>query len=59
MIAAAVYSNDMYVDRDLSIETGAMIKNINIWETELYEHDGLRTSGEKVLKTLFTSLKER
>ena len=58
-VAAAVYSNDMYVDRNISIETGTIIKNINIWETNLYEHDGLRTSGEKVLKTLFTSLNEK
>ncbi|SVC44157.1 uncharacterized protein METZ01_LOCUS297011, partial [marine metagenome] len=56
-VAAAVYTNDMYVDRDFSIETSTMIKNIKIWETDLYEHNALRSNGEKILKLLFTRLK--
>ena len=56
-VAAAIYTNDMYVDRDFSIETSTMIKNIKIWETDLYEHNALRSNGEKILKLLFTRLK--
>jgi hypothetical protein len=47
----------MYVDRNFSIETSTMIKNIKIWETDLYEHNALRSNGEKILKLLFTRLK--
>ena len=56
-VAAAIYTNDMYVDRDFSIETSTMIKNIKIWETDLYEHNALRSNGEKILKLLFARLK--
>ena len=56
-VAAAIYTNDMYVDRDFSIETSTMIKNIKIWETDLYDHNALRSNGEKILKLLFTRLK--
>ena len=54
--AAAVYTNDMYVDREYSMETASKIKNIKVWETDQLEHNGLRSSGELVLKTLFKSL---
>ena len=52
-ILAAVYKNDMYVDRDFSIETAESIKNIKIWETEQYEHNGLRSNGDFILGKLF------
>ncbi len=53
-IAAAVYTNDMYVDRDYSMETASIIPNISIWETDLFEHNALRSNGEKVLDSLFS-----
>ena len=52
-IAAAVYTNDMYVDRDFSINFAENIPNMNIWETNLLEHNALRSNGEKVLDSLF------
>lgn len=55
-VAAAVYTNDMYVDREYSLETATHIKGIKIWETKEMEHNGLRSEGEKVLKTLFKEL---
>lgn len=50
--AAALYYNDMYVDRLLSEETAAQIKGIQVWVTSEYEHNGLRADGEKILGRL-------
>lgn len=50
--AAAVYYNDMYVDRRLSEETAAKIKGIKLWITTEYEHNGLRADGNKILDHL-------
>ena len=56
-IAAAVYTNDMYVDRDYSIDLANIISNISIWETESFEHNALRSNGKKVLDSLFVRIK--
>ena len=52
-VAAAVYTNDMYVDRNYSIKLAEIIPNMNVWETKLFEHNALRSNGEKVLDSLF------
>jgi pimeloyl-ACP methyl ester carboxylesterase len=54
--AAAVYYNDMYVERTLSEETAQNIRGIKLWVTNEYEHDGLRIDGEKVLGRLLGML---
>ena len=51
-IAAAVYFNDMYVPRELSLPTAAAIGGLNAWVTSEYEHDGLRVSDGAVLGRL-------
>lgn len=56
-VAAAIYTNDMYVDREYSITTASEIKDIKIWETDKLEHNGLRSNGKYVLKKLFKLLK--
>jgi pimeloyl-ACP methyl ester carboxylesterase len=55
-IAAAVYTNDMYVDKDYSLDSAESIKGIQLWETDEFEHNGLRSHGEKVLSNLFELL---
>jgi pimeloyl-ACP methyl ester carboxylesterase len=45
-VAAAVYGDDVYVDRDLSMETAAAIANLRVWATNEHEHDGLREDPE-------------
>jgi pimeloyl-ACP methyl ester carboxylesterase len=40
--AAAVYAEDMYVERAFSEETAARIKGLRMWLTNEYDHDGLR-----------------
>src|SRR5699024_6954180 len=41
-VAAALYTGDMYVDADLSRHTAAAVRGARVWETNAYEHDGLR-----------------
>jgi pimeloyl-ACP methyl ester carboxylesterase len=49
---AAVYYNDMYVERTLSVETAANIQGIKLWITNEHEHSALRLHGEEVLDHL-------
>jgi pimeloyl-ACP methyl ester carboxylesterase len=51
-VAAAVYFDDMYVPRELSLETAAAIRGLRRWVTSEYEHDGLRVSDGVVLDRL-------
>jgi pimeloyl-ACP methyl ester carboxylesterase len=50
--AAAIYYNDMYVERAFSEETAAVIRGIRPWVTNEYEHNGLRADGERILDRL-------
>ena len=56
-VAAAVYTNDMYVDRKYSMELAGIIPNMSIWETETLEHNALRSNGKLVLDSLFSRIK--
>ena len=56
-ISAAVYTNDMYVDREFSMELADIIPNMIVWETEFFEHNALRSNGKKVLDLLFARIK--
>ena len=51
-VAAAVYYDDMYVDRELSMRTAGAIRGLRTWVTSEYEHDGLRVSSGAVLGRL-------
>jgi pimeloyl-ACP methyl ester carboxylesterase len=50
--AAAIYAEDMYVEREFSEETAAVIRGLRPWLTNEYEHDGLRADGARVLGRL-------
>jgi pimeloyl-ACP methyl ester carboxylesterase len=54
--AAAVYYNDMYVERQFSEEAARNIRGIKLWVTSEYEHNGLRADGEKILDRLLKML---
>jgi pimeloyl-ACP methyl ester carboxylesterase len=53
---AAVYYDDMYVERTFSEETARDVQGIRLWVTSEYEHDGLRSYGEQVLGRLLDML---
>ena len=49
---AAVYTDDIYVPSELSLETADVI-GAEVMETAKYQHDGLRRHGAEVLGALF------
>ena len=51
-VAAAVYVEDMYVEYRYSCETLALLGNAKSWQTNQYEHNGLRVDGEHILEQL-------
>lgn len=55
-VAAAMYYDDMYVERTLSEETASFIKGIKVWATNEYEHNALRADGTRVLGRLLDML---
>jgi hypothetical protein len=54
--AAAIYSNDMYVPRDLSLATADQIPGLKTWVTDELEHNGLRVQGRRILDRLLEML---
>ena len=51
-VAAVIYANDMYVDRELSEETAGRIRGLRPWLTNEFEHDGLSVEGRRILDRL-------
>jgi pimeloyl-ACP methyl ester carboxylesterase len=51
-VAATIYANDLYVERDFAIETARAIRGLRTWETDEFEHNGLRADGERVMDRL-------
>ncbi|MEW1980156.1 alpha/beta fold hydrolase [Citricoccus sp. NPDC079358] len=52
--AAAVYTHDVYVDRDLSLETAARVYGLQVWETDEFHHDGIGEDGPAILRRLLS-----
>ncbi|GAA2551727.1 proline iminopeptidase [Neomicrococcus aestuarii] len=51
-VAAAVYSHDVYVDRDLSLETAQSVQGLRGWETSKFHHDGISDDGAAIFARL-------
>ncbi|WP_299807517.1 alpha/beta fold hydrolase [uncultured Shewanella sp.] len=51
-VAAAIYSEDMFVEMQYSLETAAQVGNLKYWLTSEYEHNGIRMDGEHILDRL-------
>ena len=58
-VAAAIYAEDMYVERAFSEETAAAIGGVRTWLTNELHHDGLRTDGDRVLGRLVDMVRGR
>jgi pimeloyl-ACP methyl ester carboxylesterase len=54
--AAALYTDDMYVDAGLADQTAAAVRGLRVWKTNAYEHDGLRETDD-VLDRLIAMVK--
>ena len=57
--AAAIYTEDPYVERALSEQTVAATPNLHGWVTSEYDHNGLRVDGERVLGRLIDLVRGR
>ena len=58
-VAAAVYAEDMYVERAFSEETAAQVRGLRPWVTSEYEHNGLRADGGRILGRLIDLVRGR
>ena len=58
-VAAAVYFDDLYVDSGLQLETAAAVGNLQAWVTNEWEHDGIRDSGDRVVRRLLELVDEQ
>ena len=58
-VAATIYVNDLYVERNFAEETAATIQGLRTWQTDEFEHNGLRADGEKVLGRLIDLVRGR
>lgn len=58
-VGATIYVNDLYVERDFAEETAATIRGIRTWQTDEFEHNGLRADGERVLGRLIDLVRGR
>mgnify|MGYP000999599815 FL=1 len=52
MCAAAVYRDDIYVPRELSLATAAVFRDMRVWQTAEHQHDGLRVDGAAIFRRL-------
>ncbi len=57
--AAAIYVEDMYVERSFSEETASQIRGIRTWVTNEYDHNGIRVDGERILGRLLEMARGR
>ena len=57
--AAAVYVEDLYVERSFSEETAQLVLGLRPWITNEFEHDALRRSGAAVLDRLIALARDR
>ena len=51
-VAAAVYRDDIYVERELSLETAGQVNGLQVWETDQFHHDGIADDGEAIFGRL-------
>ena len=59
-VAAAIYDDDMYVERRFSEAVAAKTKNLRTWVTNEFDHNGLRADGDgKVFQRLLDMLEGR
>lgn len=44
-VVAAVYHDDMYVDREHALATADAVRGLRTWVTDAYAHDGVRADA--------------
>ena len=56
-VAAAVYTDDIYVDREISLATAAAVQDLQVWETADFHHDGIADDGEGIFARLLAMVR--
>jgi pimeloyl-ACP methyl ester carboxylesterase len=51
-VAATIYVHDLYVEQRFAVETAAQVRGLRKWETDEFEHSGLRSDGERIFGRL-------
>ncbi|MDI3403988.1 alpha/beta fold hydrolase [Streptomyces cavernicola] len=54
-VAAAVYADDMFVDREQSLETAAAVRGLRPWITDAHAHDGVRADAAVLDRLIATA----
>ena len=57
--AAAIYTEDPYVERQFSEETARLVGGMRTWVTSEYDHNGLRADGGHILDRLLALARHR
>jgi len=57
-VAACIYTQDMYVDPELSRRTVAATGSVTVLDDSLHHHDGLRRAGPEILDRLAEAMAE-
>lgn len=52
--AAAVYTHDVYVAREISLETASKVAGMSVYETDAFHHDGIGDDGPAIIKELLS-----
>ncbi|MGO1522121.1 MAG: alpha/beta fold hydrolase [Nesterenkonia sp.] len=52
--AAAVYTDDVFVARELSLETAERVRGLSVYETDQFHHDGISDDGPAILRELLS-----
>jgi hypothetical protein len=51
-VAAAIYTDDLYLERRFSEQTVERFPHFHAWITSEYDHNGLRVDGDRILGRL-------
>lgn len=52
--AAAVYTDDVFVSKELSLQTASQVNNLQVCEFPDLHHDGIHEDGKRVLRELLS-----
>jgi pimeloyl-ACP methyl ester carboxylesterase len=58
-VAATIYVDDLYVEREFAEQTAAAVNGLRPWITNEYQHNGLRADGERLLGRLLDMVRGR
>lgn len=51
-VAALVYTDDVFVDRDLSVQAAEQVAKLQVWESDQWHHDGIAEAGTEIFQKL-------